>query len=216
MAENTPQKIDQSFESYIRKRYTHYPENESQKIIIGIQNFILNSNRYRTTLRDLLDFSARTIYRLFGFKEISIGIRDQNDDSYKYMTVFGFISEAEKVQRATKYKLDEYWDYENYPGIKLSSMSDYCIADVMKDAYNRPSKLSEPRKSLDEFQEGDYINISIYDSHLQLIGWMELANPLDGKIPTNETLIWIELFASILGILIEREFLALNALKNKF
>lgn len=215
MAEKFKGKIEPAFEAQIRKRFSHLPKNDIDKMIIEIQNWILNSNRYSRTIRELLDNTARTIYRIFGFKEISIGVRDQNDGLYKYVTVFGFTSEAEKAQRSATFTFEEYWDYEDYPGIKLSSTSDFCIADKMKDAYNRPLKLSETRKNMDDFIEGDYINISIYDSKVQLIAWMELSNPKDGKIPTNDQLLWIELFSSILGIMIEREILSLNELKRQ-
>ena len=214
MAEKPEEKIEPGFEYQIRKRFTRLPKKDYERMIVEMQNWILNSNRYSKTIRELLDNSARTIYRLFGFREISIGVRDQNDGLYKYVTVFGFTNVAEKAQRETTYTFDEYWSYEDYPGIKLSSMSDFCIADIMKDAYNRPLKLSETRKSMDDFLEGDYINISIYDSKVQLIAWMELAKSKDEKIPTNEQLLWIELFSSIMGIMIERVILSLNALKK--
>jgi len=213
MAENQD-RIDPDFEFFIRRRFSHISENQFQKMIIDIQTWILNSNRYRNSIKELLDFAARTMYRIFEFKEISIGVKDQNDGLFKYVTVLGFTKDAERFIRRTTYAPEEILDYDKYPGIKLSSTSDYCIADRMKNAYNRPIELNRKRDSTDEFMEGDYIDISIYDSKIQLIGWIELANPKNREIPSKDTMLWIELFASILGIMIERDFLYRSILKK--
>jgi len=213
MAEQKGKQIDQKFEFFIRKRFNYIPENEHQQMIMDIKNWISSSNKFRKSLRDFLDYAARTMYRLFKFKEISIGVKDQNDGLYRYVTVIGFTKKAEKAQRAKTYTFDEISDYEKYQGIKLSATSDFCVADEMKEVYNRPLELYKDRALMEEFAEGDYIDISIYDSESQLIGWIELANPIDGKIPTKETLLLMELFASILGVILEREILSEHPLK---
>lgn len=214
MAEDRKKKIDKNFEFYVRKRFTHIPEDEYQQMIFNVQDWILNSNRYRNTLKDLLDYSARTIYRIFNFKEISIGVKDPRDGLYKYVTVLGFTKKAESAQRKKTYTFDEIIDYDKYPGVKLSSTSDFCIEDGLVDTYNRPLQLDKKRESMEDFLEGDYIDISIYDSRVRLIGWLELANPKDGKILSKNSLLWIELFSSILGIMIERDFLFRESLRK--
>jgi len=215
MADNVG-KFDPELESFIRKKFTHIPDDENQEMIINIQNWILQSNKFRQSLKELLDYSARTIYRIFGFKEIAIGVKDQKDGIYKYVTLIGFTKEAEKAQRKQTYTFEEILDYGKYPGIKLSTVSDFCIMGGLREAYNRPHELDKKRESMDDFIEGDYIDISIYDSRLQLIGWMELANPKNSKIPSKQTLLWIELFTSILGKMIEREMLLKKLLLKEF
>lgn len=213
MAEKNGNQIDPKFEFFIKKRFNYIPENEHQKMIMDIQNWLSSSNKFRKSLKDFLDYAARTMYRLFNFKEIAIGVKDQNDSLYKYVTVIGFTKKAERAQRALTFTFDEILNYEKYPGIKLSATSDFCVFNELKEMYNRPLELYKDRGLLEDFTEGDYIDISIYDSESQLIGWIELANPKDGKIPTKETLLSIELFTSILGVMLEREILSEHPLK---
>lgn len=214
MEEKNRKSINLKFESFIRKRFTRFPDDENQEMIINIQNWLLNSHRYRKSLKGLLDYTARTIFRIFEFKEISIGIRDLDDGLYKYVTVLGFTKQAEIAQREKTYTFKEIQDYDKYPGIKLTGMSDLCVADELKETYNRPFELDKERESIARFTEGDYLDISIYDSKVQLIGWMELANPKNGKMPSKDSLLWIELFVSILGIMIEREIILLQQLRE--
>lgn len=215
MADNV-RKIDPDLESFIRKKFTHIPDDENQEMIINIQNWVLQSTKSRQSLKELLDYSARTIYRIFRFKEIAIGVRDQKDGLYKYVTLIGSTKESEKAQRKLTYTSEEIWDYGKYPSIKLSTVSEFCTSDGLRETYNRPSELDKERESIDDFIEGDYIDISIFDSQLQLIAWMELGNPKDRKIPSKQTLLWVELFASTLGIMIEREMLLRKLLLKEF
>ena len=65
--------------------------------------------------------------------------------------------------------------------------------------FNRPGLLNKPRQMLDEFVEGDYIDTFMYGPGDELIGWIELASPKDGKIPDGNKLLRLELLASIIS-----------------
>jgi hypothetical protein len=70
---------------------------------------------------------------------------------------------------------------------------------VEQKAFNRPALLNKPRMALDEFLEGDYIDIYMYGDGDELIGWVELAGPKNGKIPDGERLMWLELAVAIIS-----------------
>lgn len=65
--------------------------------------------------------------------------------------------------------------------------------------------LKKKRGNMDEFIEVDYFDIYIYGRDSRFIGWIELANARDGKLPARQTLKWIELIASVLGSIIKRK-----------
>jgi hypothetical protein len=55
--------------------------------------------------------------------------------------------------------------------------------------------------------EGDYIDFYMLDPEKEIIGWIEVSNPRDGKLPNSKTIRWLEIIASAAGaIVFEREW----------
>jgi len=221
MPEQRKRKIDLKFVSLVKEKYSLFPKNEMEISIENIQNWLLQSRAKGESLKDILTFTARTIYRIFEFKEIAIGLRSEKDNLYRYEIMLGFTKEVENQLRKLSYTLEDLVSYEKFPGIRLSSITDFCIAEDITDqegeelTYNRPLALLEERKALDDFIEGDYLDISFFDRKLQLLGWLELSNTKTGKLPSRESLKWLEMFATIIGIIVERERLSGQLLREK-
>jgi len=222
MSEKSKRDIDLKFVSFIKEKYSLFPKNEMEIHIENIQNWLLKSRVKGESLKDILTFTARTIYRIFDFKEVAIGLRSEKDNLYRYQILFGFTKETEDRLRRLSYTSEELDSYERFPGIMLSSITDFCIAEerVTEEGeeftYNRPLALLKERKALDDFIEGDYLDISFFDRKLQLLGWLELSNTKTGKLPSRESLKWLEMFATIIGIIVERERLSEQLLREKF
>ena len=66
-------RLDRNFSSYLRTRYSPIPKDETEKVIDGIVSILVLTKDRNQTLKNVLDAAARTIYRLFEFKEIAIG-----------------------------------------------------------------------------------------------------------------------------------------------
>ena len=222
MPEKVKMENDVKFLSLIKGKYSLSPQNDLEVGIENIQSWLLHARIKGESLDSILTFTARTIYRIFGFKEIAIGLRSEKDNLYRYEILFGFTKEAEKRLRKLSYTAEELDSYEKFPGIRLSSITDFCFAENIVDeegeelTYNRPLALLEKRKAVDDFKEGDYIDISFFDRKLKLLGWLELSNTTNGKLPSRESLKWLEIFATIIGIIVERERLSEQLLQEKF
>jgi len=208
--------FDQNFASLIKKKYSLIPEDDLENKIDGIQRFISYANERGRPIRSVVEQTARIIYRLFNFKEVSIILRSESDGLFRYEALIGFRKESEMANRKLSFAYDDIIDSAKFPHIKLGKNAEYHLSENLiieegtKERYNRPFILSKEREFPDEFMEGDYIDIDIPGSNRELFGWIELGNTRDGKLPPRSHIRWIELMANILGILIQQE-----KIKNK-
>ena len=195
----------------VRKRFHSPSETDFEKWIDDFINYIDQTRSSLLSLKDILNLTARVIYRLFSFQEIAIGLINEKDGLYRYETLLGFTKDAESAYKRLTYDHDDMVTEKKYRFTRLNKYSFFCIAEQHpfeegeEATFNRPLKLNEPRSSSDEFIEGDYFEFHCYDSNNELIGWFELSNPRNKKMPTHEELKRIELFAHILSMIIERK-----------
>jgi len=212
LARKSIPEIDQKFKSEIHKKYLPIPTAEDEKLSDGIFQFITFAKDEKKTIKMILDQVARTIFRLFGFKEIAIIMKDQRDGMYRYMSMVGFRKEAEEAHKLIAYTEEEVTTASNFPFIKVGRISEFHPAEYtseeesIAERYNRPILLSVERETNDSFLEGDYFDIDIRDARDKLLGWIEIANTANIKFPSRNTLMCIETIASILGMLIEKRF----------
>jgi len=205
--------IDRDLSNEIRKRFSPLPENEMEKVIDGIQKLISYGNKRGSSFQSIMDQAARTIYRHFEFKEIAIIIKSKKDGLFRYSTLLGFRRAAEMANRSLVFTEEGVENIDNFPHIKMGKMSEFHMAehvhvegeDIAKQ-YNRPSVLTKKRESPEEYLEGDYIDIDIRGTNEQLLGWIELGQTKDGKMPSRSHILWIELIANFLGMIIQRKF----------
>lgn len=205
----TPQ-IARDIEDLLRKRYAQIPKEDNEKIIDGIQTFMTHISLRRSS-RALLQEAAKTLHRIFPFQEIAIGIKSPEDGLYRYEAFIGYTHEAEETFRKLVYTLDEFFDQGEFPSIRISKLIDFAVAEnepaqeKEQECWNRPSLLKVPRKTPDEFLEGDYIDVLLYGEGNEMIGWLELSAPRDGRMPSGSVLKGIELFSSVLALAMQCE-----------
>jgi len=209
---NTKPEINPKFISFLRNTYSGIPRNESEKILEGIHTLFQFAQDPRKQLKVILDHSARLIYRLFEFKEVAIGLKDKKDRLYRYVTLLGYRKDSEDAYRKLVYNYEDMISMEKYPFTKIGKQSEYDFVEGLPEdevelyTYNRPEHiLKKKRESFEQFMEGDYIDVWIYGDKGELVGWLELANTKDGKLPPRTSIQWIELIANILGMIILRK-----------
>jgi hypothetical protein len=196
-----------------RQRALAYP-NDDSKILDCIQNFLATAQTPPVTIEHINHEAALAIFRSFSFREITIGLRSESDGRYRYEEFFGISKTAENALRALSYSMEEFFDPVDYPAIRLSKVTELCIAeenprlDLEKHTFDQKAFLTKARASPEEFIEGDYIDVSMYDAEDKLIGWIEVAKPMFNKMPTIQKLRRLELFAAVLSILIQKTLLA--------
>jgi len=208
---NKDSRLDRNFSSFLRAKYSPIPKDDTEKVIDGIASTMALANDRNQTLRSVLDGVARMIYRLFEFKEIAIGLKSEKDGLFRYEILLGFKRESELAHRRIAYDEKDMMDTTEYPGVKLGKYSEYCTSEALEyerddmETFNRPIIVTQVRKSHEEFLEGDYIDFYIYGYDKELIGWIEVGRTGDGKLPARSTVWYIELIASILAILIQKD-----------
>jgi len=211
LTEKRKYEIDRNFASEIKRRYSPVPKDETEKIFDNLQTFFSYAQEPGRPLQSILDQAVRLIYRLFNFKEISIAIKSEKDELYRYVSFLGFTKDVEEAHRRLAYTYEEIWDTDKYPSIKLSKFSEFDIEDgttLEGDellTFNRPTLLPIERKSHKDLLESDYFTIFIFGYKEELLGWMELGDPRSRKLPERSTIKWIELICSTLGFIIQRE-----------
>lgn len=195
-------------ESLLKARYAEPSKDDNEKFIEGVQGFV-SRIQMSTSLQRLLLDAARLIHSLLKFQEVSIGMRDPLDGKYRYFSVVGYTKEAEDALKDASYTYEEYTSQREFPGIRISKMLEMTIGENQpsmekeKKCWNRPTRLGGVRNSPEDFTEADYLDVHMYASGNDLVGWIEVSAPKDGKMPSGQTMKRLEFFASILMIAIQ-------------
>jgi len=203
----------------IRKRYQRIPESGTEEILERVMRFIFDTHD-ETTLQSLLNNAAKSIHRIFDFNEVTIGLRG-GDGLFRYEAFVGLTKDAEKKLREIAYDKKQMTESKEYPGVAVTKYSEFCLSESKpykvgeeELSYNRPLVLGSGRKAPTEMIEGDYIDIYIYGSKDDMLGWIELGNPQNGTFPPREHIKWLELFSALLGVAIKHEKLSASRRKK--
>jgi hypothetical protein len=203
--------IENQYRSYVETTYYPVPKDQQEKIIDSLLSLLELAGERRQPLRDILEQACRTMFRLFGFREISIGLKSREDFLYRYEVLFGYRRDVIDNMRKMKYTFEDMVSQEKFPHIKMGKLSELNPVEGLPEwergLFSRPSQLEVKREIQTEFLEGDYIDVWIHGNNGDLVGWIELSNPLDGKLPERATVRWIELIASILGHIISEKWM---------
>ena len=209
MTNRTKDPIDWGFRSYLQNRYSTVPKNNLEKILDSILGLIELSRDKKRNVKSILEQAARMIFRLFDFQEIGIGLKNPKDGLYRYEVLFGFTKTTEMAFRRLEYTPEDMVSYDRYPFVKIGRISELNPVEGLSEddrhLYDRPLALGQARASHEDFLEGDYIDVWMYDGGGSLIGWLELAKPRDGKMPSCETVRWIEVIADVCALVVERK-----------
>lgn len=201
MPGKTTDPIDRQYRNYVENLYSTVPRDQQEKIIENIMTLIEMGHDRRQTLNTTLEFAAKMIFRLFGFQEISIGLKNRADGTFKYDIIFGFRKDVELNYRRLRYTLEDMISQERYPFIKTGKSSEYNPVEGLPERectlYNRPYQVKTQRKGFDDFHEGDYFDVWMYGPNKELIGWIEVMGTPDDKLPPRGHIRWLELIAAV-------------------
>lgn len=203
--------IDSQYRSFIENMYPAIPKDQQEKVIDNLLSLLELAGERRQPLKATLEQAAKTMFRLFGFTEISIGMKSREDFAYRYEVLFGYRKEVMENFRKVKYTYEDMVSQERFPHIKIGRLSEFNPVEGLpeweKDLLNRPHQIEVKREGHDEFHEGDYIDVWIRGNNGDLVGWIELSGTLNGKLPDRTTIRWVELIAAILGNIITEKWL---------
>jgi len=219
MATRTGDPIDRQYRAYVENLYSPIPKDDQEKFIDNILTLIEMGHDRRQPLRSTLDFAAKMIFKLFDFHEIGIGLKNRKDGMYRYEILFGFRKEVEENFRKLKYTYEDMVSNERFPFIKTGRLSELDPVEGLPereaDLFNRPYQLSVERKTPDEFHESDYFDVWMLTHNREIVGWFELAGPMNDKLPPRTNLRWIELIATICSSIVVQKWAEEDALQSR-
>ena len=199
------------FRNFLKKRYTNIPANNYEKIILDVLKVQQDLGAVGKPLSAVMNDLMRLIYRRFEFKEICIGLREPRDGKLRYKYFLGITGTARSQLEKFEYTQEEFFDDKENPGLWISQSTKFFISGEgeyetwERGSFNRPLIINSTRDNMDEDREGDYIDVHIFGKKKKLLGWIELSHTSSGKIPSPESIRWIELIAGMLAPILQSE-----------
>jgi hypothetical protein len=188
--------------------YSHASADRTHKSLDAVQSLVALLSKPNVSLHDYLQKAADMIAKLYRLRSVTIGLRG-SDGLYRYEVMSGLREEAWAFQRSLAYQEKDFQDSDVYKGDMVSKVTKLYLAEdspfpeAEKQAYNRPFVLGLKRRSMEDWIEGDYLNVHIRSSEGALIGWIEIVGTVDGKLPDVTTIKWLETMGSVIGTRIE-------------
>ena len=206
MAGSSPIGLD--FVAKLKNVYSVLNRDADERLMAEILSLIEFSMDRRNPTHKVLERVSRLIVKNFEFKSISIGLRTE-DGMYRYVAFAGHPKESEDALRLQRYDLSDMIDYDKYPNIRIGSIAQYNPVEGFPDkkdelvGHRIPELPKSPRKNLNEFLPGDYIDFFMHGFEGKLIAWIELSETKDGRLPSRESIRWIELISEISATIIQ-------------
>ena len=206
MTGNSPIGLD--FVTKLKDVYSILHKDEQERLMAEIHSLIEFSMERRNPIHRVLERVSRLIVKNFEFKSVSVGIRGEGN-MYRYVAFAGHPKEAEDALRLQKYDLSDMLDYDKFPNIRIGATAQYNPVEGFPDkkdelmGHRIPELPKSPRKNLNEFVPGDYIAIYMYGFEGKLIGWIELSDTNDGRLPSRKSIRWIEMIGDICAAIIQ-------------
>ncbi|HEY5340456.1 MAG TPA: HAMP domain-containing sensor histidine kinase [Candidatus Aquilonibacter sp.] len=167
--------------------------------LLGITYEILHPQEILSALESI----ARAVAELFGFTYVTIVAADAPGGDLFRRVLFGF---PENVVRE---RLGEYIDRASVMEIlpTESEVLPYCFYNpAEREIYWKQSiytgyrPLNEPRAAPDAWHERDTLTLVLPDRDGNMLGYLSADAPLDGKVPSIETLRRMQLFTNLVGL----------------
>lgn len=199
-------------ERKLKSEYQAADRSDEDKFLNGFLK-LNESLKKKTNIKAMLSECGMAIYRLFSYKEIGIGLWNPAERAYRYEFLLGHSPAAQEAHKNIKLTWDDMMGGKDLCYIQISKYTQFNYTEGLKEdpkakddaLFNRPSMLSEERKSLDIMMEGDYFDIYMFNEHDDMMGWLEVCNTKENKFPTMKDIKWLELLACTLAPMLERE-----------
>jgi len=160
-------------------------------------------------LEILFDRILTTIARNFNMKGMSLGMLDESTGLYSHKATYGYPPDVVKRIRNVAYTYDRMKS-DLKDEFRVSQNCYYVRGEDVSMAHDddflfvlRPDRLNEPRRSPEDWHELDYVDFVMTDKNGRWIGWLEITDPGDGKVPSKEVLARIEILSNLAGVAIE-------------
>ncbi|MBV8637198.1 MAG: hypothetical protein JO322_03880 [Candidatus Eremiobacteraeota bacterium] len=167
--------------------------------LLGITYEILHSQEISPALESI----ARAVSEIFGFKYVTIVAADASGGELYRRVLLGF---PEAIIRE---RLGEHIERAAVMEIlpPESEVLPYCFYNPAEreilwkqSIYTGYRPLNEPRTAPDAWHERDTLTLVLPDRDGNMLGYLSADAPLDGKVPSIETLRRMQLFVNLVGL----------------
>ncbi len=185
----------------LETKYPLVPNEEDEKIVQTLTDLMAIGTDRKQPLATFFDRVLRFVFRQFGFTEVVIGLKERNEDVWRYEAAYGFKKEVEAELFKTQYDRDDMYSQDRFPNIKTGRFSELNVAEGLPegetDMYDRPFHWRCKRMTYEDFLPGDFLDFWMLDDQKEIIGWIEVSGPIDQKLPSRTTVRWLELLACL-------------------
>ncbi len=161
-------------------------------------------------LKKLSNMILSSVSSLFGFGKVSLVVFDESEMAFKWMALFGYSESAEKNTSSRSIPTDVI--LEDLSMNRSIGKSGYF---TMREEIN-PRSASHFVEQLDpippggvpprkngEFRKGDFLAFPLRDSSGRVVGVIYPTEPMDARIPDQETIETMEIFTSLAEVALE-------------
>jgi hypothetical protein len=196
--------------SKMKLNYLHGTRDANQRNLEVILKLLDSSRRKDLDIHVLLQEAADVIHDQFRLRWVAIGLKNPRDGLFRYETLVGFRDDAMRARKRQTFTAEDFTDDAKYKGRPISDHSkmyfeeDKPYMDGSEATFNRPALLKSRRHGPDDALEADYLDVHIFGTDKELVGWIETSGTILGKLPDVITIKSIEVVASIIGAAVVR------------
>jgi len=156
----------------------------------------------------LLKKIVMTVSRTFGLAKAHIAIRSKETGLFEVRACYGYESAIEAIIKKVRYTKERV-ESDLRQEFRIGRNTYYVPAEgyslepqeVLFVAH--PERMDRPRGFPDDWHELDYICFVMYEKDGGMLGYLEVDEPLDHKVPDDEVLKAIEVFSDLAAIAIQ-------------
>jgi two-component sensor histidine kinase len=157
----------------------------------------------------LLEHVTQVISKSFGVRRMVVCVLDESTGHFVPKAIHGYpVDKAAAIGRHT-YTLEKKRQ-DLQPQLKVNPRAYYVRAEDQRlvcsddlDYVMDPDAIHEPRATPTDWHEMDYIDFVMTDRLGNWVGWIEIDEPFEMKVPTKETIDRIQMLADLAAISIE-------------
>lgn len=195
----------------VKMDYARLQKDPGIRALDSILELTAHLKKPRLDARELIQDAMKLMYRQLHIKEITVGLRDPSDGLYRYVAQQGVRPEIWAGHRELAYSADSFTGRGKWKGTAISKNSilylveDQPYADDEKTTYHEHLSQVSTRRTTDDSIEGDYLDVHITGANNEILGWFEVSSMWDGKLPSANTIRWMELIADLVGVALSRQ-----------
>jgi len=172
--------------------------------MLGVLTDIMSVERPDMVLQKI----ASTIADLFAMRRLVIGVLDEPEQIYRVRVVFGYEGEREKKIKKFTYsqermKVDIDQRYKIAENVYLVRQTPEELIKGEEPFYTNLAQIHAPRTDPNIWHELDYLRFVIMDRRGLPIGFIEINESLNDKIPDSATIEAMRIFSKLAGVAIE-------------